>query len=168
MKTPTKNLFKKQLSLVVLALSLILSLAGCGSSPKNFTVSDLTITLNTNFTEAKAPDFDIYIKSDAVVFTAVSETMQDLETAGYEIATLNDYCLEILELNNTPSSSLQKRNNYYYFTNTKTSSGAKYTYVHCMFEGPTSYWVCEFVCKTKHFDTYEDDILKWADSIVIK
>lgn len=168
MKTPTNNLQKKQTLLIVLALTLIFSLAGCGSNPKNFTVSDLTITLNTSFTESKAPDFDVYIKSDAVVFTAVSETMHDLETAGYEIATLNDYCLEILDLNQTPAKNLQKRNNYYYFTNTKTTSGAKYTYVHCMFESSSSYWVCEFVCKSKHFDRYKDDIFKWADSIVIK
>lgn len=168
MKKCNTHFIKKLSILILLLVSIMTLLTGCGSSPKNFTVSDLTITLNSNFTESKSANFDVYIKSDNVVFTAVAETMHDLETAGYEISSLNDYCLEIMDLNKTPSSELKKRNNYYYFTNTKTTSGANYTYVHCMFESSTSYWVCEFVCKTKHFKHYEEQIYKWADSIVIK
>lgn len=157
---------KKKRLLAVLFILLLL-LCGCSSDPKNFSVQELTITLTKEFTEAPLSMFDIYLESDDVLFSAVKEYASDFEYLGYEIASLKDYSLEIVELNEASPSALKTRNNYYYFINTGISAGASYTYVHCMFEGTGSYWVCEFVCKTKNYDHLEDKIFQWADSIVI-
>lgn len=158
---------KKKLLLAILLCLLTSIIAGCSSSPKNFSIDNLTVTLTKEFKEEKSREFDMYIVSDDVVFSAIEETANELETSGYEISSLNDYCLEIAELNSTPKSAIAKRDNYYYFTNTKTVSGGNYTYIHCMFEGQSSYWICEFVCKTKLYDRYKKDIFSWADSIQI-
>lgn len=112
--------------------------------------------------------FDAYYVSEYVIFSAVEETEEDLQYAGYEITNLSGYCSEILSQNNVSPDKLTSRGNYYYFTSTAVKSGAKYTYVHCMFQGHSSYWICEFVCKTKDYNKYEDEILEWADSIQIK
>lgn len=128
----------------------------------------MTITLTEEFEEKKLDMFDAYYAAEHVAFTAVEETDEDLQYAGFEINSLSAYCNEIISLNGVEPASLIKRENYYYFTNTKTVSGANYTYVHCMFEGNNSYWICEFTCKTKDYDKYKKDIFEWADSIEIK
>lgn len=158
----------KKLSLLVLLLSLFMLLAcGCASDPKNFSEEDLTITLTKSFESSHHQGFDIYLESDDVIFSAVRESATDLEYAGYEITSLNDYSIEIAELNGCSQSTLNKRNDYYYFTTSNITSDANYTYVHCMFAGKDAYWICEFVCKTKNYDRFKDKIFKWADSIVI-
>lgn len=160
-----KNPIKKSI-LFILTLAVVLgTLSGCADNPKSFTQQELTITLTDAFKLEKRDGFDVYLSSENVVFSAVQETSQELELAGYEISSLNDYCQEILALNNTQKDQLISRNNYYYFTNSKTVDGAKYTYVHCMFTFADSYWICEFVCKSKHYNRLEDKILSWADSI---
>lgn len=157
---------RKNIVFSMLLICSMLLLCGCSSDPKNFSEAGITITLTNAFKVEKNDNFDVYIASEDVVFSAVQETSTQLELSGYEISSLNDYCQEILTLNDTPKDKLQKRNNYYYFTNSKTVSGAKYTYVHCMFSDADSYWICEFVCKSKSYDKLEDKLLSWADTIV--
>lgn len=157
----------KRSLLLVSMLTMLLVIAGCDANPKNFTCKGLTITLTDDFQEKKMNGFDAYYSSEYVIFSAVEETDEVLQNAGYEITNLEGYCSEILSQNNVSSNELIKRGDYYYFTNSAVKSGAKYTYVHCMFEGRNSYWICEFVCKAKDYNEYKKDILEWADSIVI-
>lgn len=159
----------KKYTVLPLLLGLILLFAcGCASEPKNFSEQDLTITLTKGFEVSNRQGFDIYLESDDVIFSAVRESAESLEYAGYEITSLDDYSAEIAELNGTSQSSLSKRGDYYYFTTADQTSGANYTYVHCMLAGKGAYWVCEFVCKTKNYKHLEDTIFKWADSIIIE
>ena len=88
-----------------------------------------------------------------------------LTDQGYEIAGLKDYAKEICSLNGISTDKLVQRNNYYYFSNTQTVSGAKYTYLHCMLKEGNNYWICEFVCKHRSYDSLEKSMLQWADSI---
>lgn len=157
----------KKRILYTLLILIAVFMCGCASNPKNFSIGDLTITLNKGFKEQTDSNFDIYLVSDDIIFTAVNESESDVEYSGYEINSLKDYSLEIAELNKVNKSSIKQRGNYYYFVNKGTTSGANYTYVHCMFQGRSSYWICEFVCKTKNYDRFKDNIFKWADSIVI-
>lgn len=167
MTSRQRKSLQKYLLLNTIIVLMIVTLSGCSAKPKNFTVNGLTITLTEEFSVGSAANYDVYISNDDVSFSAVEEDADTLEYAGYEIASLNDYSLEILELNKASKDSLIKRDNYYYFTNTSTKSGASFTYVHCMFKGNSSYWVCEFVCKTKDYKRLENKILGWADTIVI-
>lgn len=158
---------KKHTILPLLLCLVILLACGCASDPKNFSGDNLTITLTKGFETSYRQGFDIYLESDDVIFSAVRESSESLEYAGYEINSLNDYSMEIAELNSAPKNALNKRNDYYYFTTSETTSDADYTYVHCMFSGKDAYWVCEFVCKTKNYNRFQDNIFKWADSIII-
>ncbi|MBQ9200126.1 MAG: hypothetical protein IJ141_08115 [Lachnospiraceae bacterium] len=158
----------KKYSLFLLLFICTLLLTSCSRDPKNFTCGNLTVTLNKTFTESNHSGFDLYASSENIIFSVVEESEENLEFSGYTISGLKGYCDEILSLNNVSSDKLIQRNDYYYFTNTKTISGAKYTYVHCMYYGSGSYWICEFVCKTKNYDNYKDDIFKWADSVTIQ
>ena len=160
-----KSKQKKYILFILVSAFIMGTLSGCGANPKTFTQQELTITLTDDFRLEKRNGFDVYLASENVVFSAVQESSQELELAGYEINSLSDYCQEILSLNNTPKDNLISRNNYYYFTNSKTVDRAKYTYVHCMFTFADSYWICEFACKSKHYKRLEDKILSWADSI---
>lgn len=158
----------KKCVLTFLMSMFLLLLTGCGANPKNFTCRELTITLSDDFVETDMTGFDAYYKSEQVLFSAVEETEEELQYAGYEIANLNGYCQELLHQNNVSEDELIKRGDYYYFTHNAIKSGAKYTYVHCILEGHNSYWNCEFVCKAKDYDNLKKQIFKWADSITIK
>ena len=134
------------LCLIVLTACL---LCGCSGNPKNFTVGTMTITLTDTFKESKMSCCLTYI----------------IDITGYEIAGLKDYAKEICSLNGISTDKLVQRNNYYYFSNTQTVSGAKYTYLHCMLKEGNNYWICEFVCKHRSYDSLEKSMLQWADSI---
>ncbi len=162
-----KHSSKKYFILFTLILTMITTLSGCATDPYNFSTGDLTITLTKQFTEIEKTGFDMYLESDNVLFSAIEETYEELENVGYEYLSLEDYCSELLSANKIPQSSLTKRGDYYYFSNEKTISNTSYTYVHCMFMGDNSYWLCEFACKTKDYKKFQDDILEWADSVVI-
>ena len=163
-----KNHFKKIAAINLILLMCITTLTGCSKDPKNFSCGALTVTLNKTFKESSHKGFDLYVSSENVIFSVVEETEENLEFSGYTISNLKGYCEEIMLLNEVSSDALKQRNDYYYFTNKKTFSGASYTYVHCMFYGAGSYWICEFVCKSKNYDAYKDRIFKWADSITIQ
>ncbi|MBQ8924492.1 MAG: hypothetical protein IJ053_06820 [Lachnospiraceae bacterium] len=163
-----KNKIKKTLLTAIVLVLCVTSLTSCNSSPKNFTYNNLTVTLNKSFKEESHAGFDLYAASENVIFSAVEETEEELEYSGYAIINLKAYCDEILILNGVSSNELKQRNDYYYFINTRTISGASYTYVHCMYYGSGSYWICEFVCKTKNYNRYEKRIFNWADSVTIK
>ena len=150
------------LCLIVLTACL---LCGCSGNPKNFTVGTMTITLTDNFKESKMSGFDAYFVSDDVSFSVKTENASDLEYQGYEIAGLKDYAKEICSLNGISTDKLVQRNNYNYFSNTQTVSGAKYTYLHCMLKEGNNYWICEFVCKHRSYESLEKSMLQWADSI---
>lgn len=158
---------KKAVGLLVLALTAIL-LYGCSKNPKNFTVDEMTITLTEDFKKSKMNDFDAYFVSDDVTFSIKIENASDLEYQGYEIANLKDYANEICALNGIKTENLKQRNQYYYFSNSATVSGAKYTYLHCMLKNNSDYWICEFVCKARDYKNLEETMLKWADSIVFE
>lgn len=162
-----KHSLKKNFILFLLLFSMLITLSGCATDPHNFSTGDLTITLTKQFTEETKSGFDIYLESDSVIFSAIEETYEELENVGYEYLSLEDYCSELLSSNKIPESALSKRGNYYYFTNEKTISNTSYTYVHCMFMGNNSYWLCAFTCKTKDYKKFQDNIMEWADSIVI-
>lgn len=158
---------KKAAVFLLIALTAVL-LCGCGSNPKNFTVNDMTITLTDAFKQSKMNDFDAYIVSEDVTFSIKIENASDLEYQGYEIAGLEDYANEICALNGIKTENLKQRGQYYYFSNSATISGAKYTYLHCMLKHNSNYWICEFVCKAKDYKSLEETMLQWADSIVFK
>lgn len=156
-------------STILLLIALLSTfLYGCSSNPKNFTVDEMTITLTEDFRQSKMSGFDAYIVSDDVTFSVKIENSSDLEYQGYEIANLKDYADEICALNDIDTGNLQQRGQYYYFSNSATVSGAKYTYLHCMLKYNSDYWICEFVCKAKDFKNLEESMLEWADSIVFE
>lgn len=153
---------------LILSLMLIMScLTGCTPNPKNFSTPKVTVTLDDSFEQYSSDTFELYVKSDDVGFSAREETAQELELAGYEIISLQDYANEILSLNGSQGIKLNQRDDYYYFITSQTANGAKYTYTHCMFEGDNSFWVCQFVYKSKDHKRLSEDVLGWADSITI-
>lgn len=162
-----KKARKKAVFLLLIVMTASL-LYGCGSNPENFTVNEMTITLTDDFKQSKMKGFDAYIVSDDVTFSVKVENASDLEYQGYEIANLQDYANEICTLNGIKSENLVQRNQYYYFSNSATVSGAKYTYLHCMLKHNSNYWICEFVCKARDYKHLEESMLQWADSIVFQ
>ena len=163
-------MYKRTKYFFLLCVMTLLSftLCGCFENPKNFTEGELTITLTDEFVKSSVKNFDVYISSEAVAFSAVKEDASSLEYAGYEINSLTDYSHEILALNGVSQSDLVKRGSYNYFVNESKVSNTSYTYVHCMFQTANAYWICEFVCKSGDYDRYSEKILQWADSIQIK
>ncbi len=170
MKVYKKAKGKKFLALLTMLVMLSTMLSGCKPNPQNFTMNKLTITLNDSFEERKASSIglDLYMVSDDVSFSIVEETDNEIENAGYEIISLDDYSKQLFELNGDTGTSLEKRDDYYYFITTEVVSNAKYTYIHCIYEGGSSYYICEFICKSKDYKRLENTIFSWADSVTIK
>lgn len=166
-KLDKSKYIKRPLYLCLIFMLLMGTLTGCTPNPKSFSTTKLSITLDESFEKYDSDTFELYIKSDDVGFSAREETSQELELAGYELISLSDYANEILSLNGSEGIKLSQRDDYYYFVTSQTLNGAKYSYVHCMFEGNDSFWVCQFVFKSKDYKRLIDDVYIWADSIEI-
>ncbi len=166
-KLNTTKFLKRPLALCLMFILLVATLSGCTPNPKNFSTTKITVTLDDSFEQYKSDTYELYVKSEDVGFSAREETSQELELAGYELISLVDYANEILSLNGSKDIKLQQRDDYYYFITTQTVNGAKYTYIHCMFEGNDAFWVCQFVFKSKDHKRLAEDVFSWADSIVI-
>lgn len=166
-KLNISNNLKRPLALILMVIMLAATLTGCTPNPKLFSTTKISITLDDSFEKYTLSGYELCVKSDDVGFSAKEETTQELELAGYELISLSDYAEEILALNGTEGLKLIQRDDYYYFVTTQTANGAQYTYIHCMFEGDDSFWVCQFVFRSKDHKRLSEDVFSWADSIEI-
>ena len=153
----------KKIIVLFIMMVLVLGLSSCSllSKEKEFTVSDLTITLTNKFVEKDVIGFtSTYQSTDVLVF--VLEEDKDQLNSGL---TLEKYAKLILEVNKLDDVDYEEEDDYIYFEYTKDVSGKDYYYYARTYETEDSFWLIQFACFESKQDKLFDDIEKYADSI---
>lgn len=153
----------RKIIVLFIMMVLVLGLSSCSllSKEKEFTVSDLTITLTSRFAEKEVIGFtSTYQSTDVLVFVLE----EDKDQLDYGL-TLEKYAKLILEVNKLDDVDYEKEDDYICFEYTKNVSGKDYYYYARAYETEDSFWLIQFACFESKQDKLFDDIEKYADSI---
>lgn len=165
----------KKLSLLLALLLLALSLASCNNllvgtalaAPKDFTVEELTFTLNTSFTEQSSIDVNqtaVFLSTKTCVLV-LRESFDSLESANLNTdMSLTEYAAIIMKNGSVKGDPITE-NGLTYFTYAATSDGTDFTYLATVFRSDSAYWLVQFYCPSSNFKDIKPDMLAYAASV---
>lgn len=136
-------------------------------SPKDFSVGEMTITLNRSFKEYKEYDIKKFTsclssKSTAIYF--VQEKYFDYELL--EDLTVEEYAkifIESNKLNATPKNENGILSAEYEFTNQTT--GQTFTCFVAFYKTDTAFWAISFATYKEKAEQQRPNVIKWAKSV---
>ncbi len=162
---------KRKISIVALLCLLILVLTGCGAfssgeastaPPKTFTKDGFTITLTEDFEESEVETQTAVYQSQNSVVLALKEDASQFDGD----LTLTQYA-ELVLSNNDLSSPIEEKEGFTCFTYEKKSGFTTYAYLAIVQKSEDAYWLIQFGCNARHFDTQMNAFLEWAKTIEI-
>lgn len=156
---------KRILSLCIV-LSLILSLASCNPSPKDFSKDGMTITLTDAFSENTMGGYTVCYDSRDVAVFVLKESFSLFAEAG--ITTLEEYAELVHSANALRSpGEITLRDGLttmeYSFHN--DAEGKTYKYFSVMLKGPDAFWLVQFACVDAAYDSKLESFVEWAKSV---
>lgn len=153
---------KKVIAVVLLLCATLLVLTAC-SSPKEFSVSGMTITLTSQFVEKDVVGQTKCYQSLRVIVTALKESFSTLGVS--QSFTLQEYTKAVLAANKI-TATIKTGEKYYSFTYEKNVEGQDYYYFATTHKSGDAFWLIQFACFKSDKETYQPTFEKWADSVV--
>lgn len=164
---------RKPFYLIAIALVftlLLSSLTGCifAAKEKTFEKAGMTITLTSLFVEKNVASSAAYYESRSSIVSVIKEEFYLFEQLGYVIEnlTLDDYAELVIE-NNHLNASIEKRDGLVSFTFQKQANGKDFSYFAVVFKSSDAFWLFQFGCETKNFDTSLSQFIKWAKTVIV-
>lgn len=154
--------------ILAFVMSFVLVLTGCTSvlPAKDFTVNDLTITLNSGFAERSQFGFDAaYYSLDA--FVCVLEEPFDTLTMIWDDPSQissKEYAETVVELNEL-SSAVTEENGLTKYNYTAGTSGNDFTYFAYTYKNGDSFWLVQMACETKNAGKFGPIFDQYAKSV---
>ena len=135
------------------------------AAPKDFTVQNMTITLNENFSVEQMEGSEEWIASDHVGVYTVRDAFAEYE--GLEDWTLQEYAATCFADEEDPHPVLLTDGNLrYYAYDVDLGDEGSYSYTAYVFKTQDAFWLVQFVTETSEASRYASDIRAWAQSVV--
>ncbi|MGN0812084.1 MAG: hypothetical protein ACI4MQ_01055 [Candidatus Coproplasma sp.] len=160
-----KKIFKTGIISAVLAViaAVCITLGGC-ASPKTFSKSGMSITLNSKFTEQTIVTQTAYYVSTDSIVTGLKEEFALM--AGFADYTIAEYTSLVLSNNSlTATVNTREGKDYRWFTYTKEVSGRNFFYLATTHKASDAFWLIQFACDVSDESKFTDTFLGWADSV---
>ncbi len=166
-----KKIFKN-LTIVLVLLVSSLSFVACGGPKAKTFTSDagLSITLNDSFYEKNIVSQTMYLESKTMIFVALKEDFTTVQNAGYNptTMTLMDYAALVIKNNKlNVSAKFDEQNNLTYINYQKSVSGKNFNYYAVVFKGTDAFWLCQFGCESKNYNSYKSQFVNFAKTIKV-
>jgi hypothetical protein len=159
----------KKIFILVVFFIMALMLTACGSNPKEFSGSGISITLTDQFIEKEVIQAPLYLESTNHIFMGMRESKSELEI--YNINTLRKYIDAVIN-NGNVNAEVETFNEdgveYLYAYYTATVSEIEYGYMLIVMEGQSHYYSMNFGCLQKNLDDYKDTYFTWAKTIIVE
>ena len=159
----------KKRACLALALVLVMLLSvGCGLLPakeQTFTRDGLTITLTNRFQEGEREGYTAYFKSTQVLVLALKEEKSLFAERGMEV-DLDGYTQLVMDANGQEGQP-EHQGGLTYFTYDYATGGEEYRYFTAAYEGDDAFWVVQFACQKSKYESLEETILKYAQSVQV-
>lgn len=159
-----------KIMLVVLILALSMSvLAACGGAKKKtFEKAGIKITLTNAFYEKDVLTQTMYLESrDSIVGILKEDANPDFPIS----KTLTEYTELTLLVNNLSGNEVLHYSDeavtFDYFRYDRTVSGKDFAYMGVTMKGISAFYLFNFACEAKNYESYEQQFLTWAKTIVI-
>jgi hypothetical protein len=157
------NLIKIIVS-VALAV-LMLAFTGCfAPQAKTFKKAGMSIVLTEEFYEKDHIAMTAYYESSTVLVVATKEEFSLLPGLGDY--SLTDYANVIIVGNQMGSNTvITEKDNYVAFQYSETVGGKNYSYWATCFKTDDAFWLIQFACETKNFESKMSTFEKYANSV---
>lgn len=152
---------------MVMLVSLFASCGNAGSAPaKEFSKAGMSISLTETFVEKEMASLTAYYESPKVIVTCLKEEFTQFEALGVssDDITLDDYAELVIE-NNQMDLDATKEDGLTYFTYEKTVSGKDFSYMACVYKSSDAFWLIQFACEQKNFDSMKEQMKSWAQTV---
>ena len=132
--------------------------------PQDFTVDNMTITLNSEFRETSFEGFtQCYDSRNVAVFVLKEEFSM---YPGMEDWALSEYGDAFLWANGFVDSSLVPYSDFIYTTYSGVGeNGQPYCYMATIHKSGDAFWLVQFAAEEASYPNYESQFLQWADSV---
>ena len=132
--------------------------------PQDFTVDNMTITLNSEFREADYEGFTKCYESYNMGVSVLKESFSQYPIL--EDYTLEEYGDAVMWANGLTDSSLTPYADFMYFTYTSTDdAGNTFGYLATVHQSNDAFWLIQFSTLEEKDPDYERQFLHWADSV---
>lgn len=157
-----KKLLKRILVLTIAVATFVF--AGCFGSPKTFSKEGMSIELTDQFVEKEYISMTCYYESPEMIVTVLKEEFS--LNPSVESWTLTKYAQTVVSVNGLTDVEISKsEQGYAFFEYSKTVSGKDYTYFATCHKSEDAFWLIQFACFTKNYDSQKSNMEKYADSI---
>lgn len=155
-------------NLIIIAAAIVGVLIGMNRThivkPQDFSVDDMTLTLNSEFREVSYEGFTQCYESSNTGVTVLKESF-----AQYPVLkdyTLSEYGDAVIWSNGLTDSSLTPYADFMYFTYTASDdTGNTFGYLATVHQGTDGFWLIQFSTLEEKFPDYESQFLEWAETV---
>ena len=131
---------------------------------QDFTVDNMTITLNSEFREADYEGFTKCYESYNMGVSVLKESFSQYPIL--EDYTLEEYGDAVMWANGLTDSSLTPYADFMYFTYTSTDdAGNTFGYLATVHKGSDGFWLIQFSTLEEKYPDYESQFLHWAETV---
>jgi hypothetical protein len=132
--------------------------------PQDFTVDNMTITLNSEFREADYEGFTKCYESYNMGVSVLKESFSQYPIL--EDYTLEEYGDAVMWANGLTDSSLTPYADFMYFTYTASDdTGNTFGYLATVHKGSDGFWLIQFSTLEEKYPDYESQFLHWAETV---
>lgn len=164
---------KKILCLLLIVLTF--GLTSCGSNEKTFTKEGITITLTSEFYETKNSPYPVAYNSAKVAFIANKEKLSNFTRYDFSDKAnpkaYADLVISLYGYSSVPECVNEKTNNDAYFAYTdytSDESGISYHFLLVCMLGEEYAYCMNFCTLSSDFDTYKDQMMSYAKTIIVE
>lgn len=166
----------KRMAALLISIILVLSITGCsGNDAKDFTVEEMTITLNESFTQGEIETQTAYFTNQEYIITVMREDFAELQLAGMptdmDVAT---YASMVLDQNSIDAeielyeTDAEDYNYVVAFTYDKVVEENTVTYFATVYKSDSAYWFIQYAAPTNNsegFEAAKPQFVEWAKTV---
>ncbi|MDD2268730.1 MAG: hypothetical protein PHY15_04150 [Eubacteriales bacterium] len=157
---------KKKLFLIVsLFILSVFLLNSCSAfvkeKPKTFSDAGMKIELTNKFSKVSFEPYTVCYNSGKVAVFALKEEFTLFSGINY---SLEEYA-EVVLKNNSLSSEVKEVDGLVTFTFKKDVEKTNFSYFASVYKTTDAYWLIQFACESSDYETYKDEIIKYAKSV---
>ena len=132
---------------------------------KEYTAEDFSIMLPDEF--EKEDKYTVSFRKNDVFVWVIRDHFSNLD--GSEEWSAADYADAIYKVNigKSPSMSENEGLHIMEYTVFNEHENKTYTYFTTMYKGSDSFWMVQFVCEDKEYETYKPHFTKWAKTVKV-
>ncbi len=158
----------KKLLAIILCLAALLSLSACGET-KTYKAGGFSVQLPRTFERTEKERYALHLNDGDVFVWTVKDDFSAEE--GMEAWPLNEYVTTLYLLNELQNPEPVKEENgiiYFEYSAVNEKKNKTFTYLTTAYKASDAFYMVQFVCEDKEYETYKPLFMEWAKTVKVK